>query len=163
VTVALYPGSFDPITNGHLNLIERGLRVFDRVIIAVAINRAKQPLFSPEDRMALIREAVERDDEVDQARVEIASFTGLLVDFAKQQNAPVVLRGLRAISDFEFEFQMTHMNRRLHPGLEMVFMMTDEEYFFVSSSLVREIAAFGGKVQGLVPPNVERALAERYR
>ena len=163
MTVALYPGSFDPITNGHLNLIERGLRVFDRVIVAVAINRAKQPLFSPEERMALIREAAQLDDKIDEARVEIASFTGLLVDFAQQQSAQVVLRGLRAISDFEFEFQMTHMNRRLHPGLEMVFMMTDEEYFFVSSSLVREIAAFGGKVEGLVPANVERALAERNR
>ncbi len=156
MTVAVYPGSFDPITNGHLNLIERGLRVFDRVIVAVAINRSKKPLFSPEERMAMIREAAG-----DDPRVDVASFTGLLVDFAREQNAAVVLRGLRAISDFEFEFQMTHMNRRLHPGLEMVFMMTDEEYFFVSSSLVREIAAFGGKLRGLVPDNVERKLAER--
>ena len=156
MTVALYPGSFDPITNGHLNLIERGLRVFDRLIVAVAVNPAKQPMFTPKERMAMIREAIGEND-----RVEVTSFTGLLVDFAQARKAQVVLRGLRAISDFEFEFQMTHMNRRLHPGIEMVFMMTDEEYFFVSSSLVREIAAFGGKVQGLVPPNVERKLAER--
>jgi pantetheine-phosphate adenylyltransferase len=158
VTLALYPGSFDPITNGHLNLIERGLRVFDRLIVAVAINPAKKPMFTPEERMGLIREAVNNDE-----RIVVDSFTGLLVDYARTHKAQVVLRGLRAISDFEFEFQMTHMNRRLHPGLEMVFMMTDEEYFFVSSGLVREIASFGGKVQGLVPPSVEKKLAERSR
>jgi pantetheine-phosphate adenylyltransferase len=157
VTVALYPGSFDPITNGHLNLIERGLRVFERLIVAVAVNRAKEPMFSPEERMEMIRGAVGTEQ-----RVEVASFTGLLVDYATERRVQVILRGLRAMSDFEFEFQMTHMNRRLRPGLEMVFMMTDEEYFYVSSGLVREIASFSGQLQGLVPPNVEQKLAERF-
>jgi pantetheine-phosphate adenylyltransferase len=158
VRIALYPGSFDPITNGHLNMIQRGLRVFDRLVVAVALNVAKTPLFTPAERVAMIRDAVG-----EEPRLTVDAFNGLLVDYAQQQKATVILRGLRAISDFEFEFQMTHMNRRLNPGIEIVFMMTDEEYFFVSSQLVREIARFGGKLTGLVPANVERLLGEKYR
>jgi len=157
VTIAVYPGSFDPVTFGHLNLVERGLRIFDQLIVAVAINIKKPPLFTPEERMAMIREAVG-----DNPRIEIVTFTGLLVDYAQKRNASVILRGLRAVSDFEFEFQMTHMNRRLQTGLEIVFMMTDEEYFFVSSQLVREVASFGGDVGGLVPENVRQNLRKRF-
>ncbi|OGQ77525.1 MAG: pantetheine-phosphate adenylyltransferase [Deltaproteobacteria bacterium RIFOXYA12_FULL_58_15] len=157
MTIAVYPGSFDPVTFGHLNLVERGLRIFDQLIVAVAINIKKPPLFTPEERMAMIREAVG-----DNPRIEIVTFTGLLVDYAQKRNASVILRGLRAVSDFEFEFQMTHMNRRLQTGLEIVFMMTDEEYFFVSSQLVREVASFGGDVGGLVPENVRQNLRKRF-
>ena len=157
MTLALYPGSFDPLTNGHLNLINRGVKVFDRLIVAVAHNVRKQALFSAEERMALIREAVNHDP-----RIEVASFEGLLVEYAKKRQATVILRGLRAVSDFEFEFQLAHMNRRLGSGLETVFMMTGEEHFYVSSALVREIASFGGQVTGLVPDHVERKLKEKF-
>ncbi len=156
--IAVYPGSFDPITNGHLNIIERGLRIFDRLIVAVAVNVSKKPMFDLAERQALIREAVG-----DEPRVRVDAFDGLLVDYARRQGAGVILRGLRAISDFEFEFQMTHMNRRLDPGMEIAFLMTDQEYFFVSSQLVREVAAFGGSVEGLVPTAVAAALAGRLR
>jgi pantetheine-phosphate adenylyltransferase len=155
--IALYPGSFDPVTNGHVNLIERGLEVFDRLVVAVATNVNKTPLFTVDDRMAMIREVIH-----DNERVDVDSFSGLLVDYAAKRKASVILRGLRAISDFEFEFQMTHMNRRLKPDIEIVFMMTDEEFFFVSSQLVREVASFGGNVSGLVPTHVERMLAKRF-
>ena len=149
MTIALYPGSFDPITNGHVNLINRGLNVFDKLIVAVASNVRKKPLFSTEERIEMIQEAVKSD------RLEVRSFEGLLVDYARDINARIILRGLRALSDFEFEFQLAHMNRRLgskNPGgIETIFMMTGEEHFYVSSSLVREIASFGGEVEGLVP------------
>lgn len=153
---ALYPGSFDPLTNGHLNLIERGLKVFDRLVVAVAVNVRKTALFTPEERMTMIRDALS-----DPSRVEVDAFEGLLVDYAEKRGAGVILRGLRAISDFEFEFQMAHMNRRLRSHIETVFMMTGEDHFYVSSQLVREIATFGGSVQGLVPVNVERALRNK--
>ena len=149
MTIALYPGSFDPITNGHVNLINRGLNVFDKLIVAVASNVRKKPLFSTEERIEMIQEAVKSD------RLEVRSFEGLLVDYARDIDARIILRGLRALSDFEFEFQLAHMNRRLgskNPGgIETIFMMTGEEHFYVSSSLVREIASFGGEVEGLVP------------
>jgi len=160
MAVALYPGSFDPITNGHINIIQRGLKVFDKLVIAVAINVRKQPLFSAQERMDMIQEAVNSD------QIEIDCFEGLLVDYARKRNASVILRGLRALSDFEFEFQLAHMNRRLgaevEPGLDTVFMMTGEEHFYVSSSLVREIASFGGNVTDFVPPGVETRLVDKF-
>jgi pantetheine-phosphate adenylyltransferase len=158
IRTILYPGSFDPVTNGHINLIHRGLVVFDRMIIAVAHNARKTPLFPPEQRMQMIRDSIG-----DEPRVEITTFEGLLVDYAKHRNVNAVMRGLRALSDFEFEFQLAHMNRRLAPDIETVFMMTGEEHFYVSSSLVREIAQFGGNLAGLVPASVEKALKERFR
>ncbi len=160
--IAVYPGSFDPITNGHINLIERGLSIFDKLIVAVATNIKKKPLFETAERVEMIRKAVPSD------RIEIDTFEGLLVDYARERNARIILRGLRALSDFEFEFQLAHMNRRLGAdipggGLETMFMMTGEEQFYVSSSLVREIATFGGSVHGLVPPHVEARLHEVFK
>lgn len=157
VRSAIYPGSFDPLTNGHLSLIQRGLKMFDSLIVAVAVNPKKTPLFSVEERREMIREAVANDP-----RVEIDDFQGLLVDFAKKRKLNVVLRGLRAVSDFEFEFQLANMNRRLSPELETVFMMTGEDYFYISSNLVREVASFGGDVEGTVPPNVLEKLKAKY-
>jgi pantetheine-phosphate adenylyltransferase len=154
---AIYPGSFDPMTNGHLSLIQRGLKVFDSLIVAVANNPAKKPLFGVEERRRMIQEAVNGD-----ARVRIDSFDGLLVDYAKATGVHTVLRGLRAVSDFEYEFQIANMNRKLDPEFESVFMMTGEDYFYVASSLVREVAGFGGDVSGLVPPNVFAALRARF-
>jgi pantetheine-phosphate adenylyltransferase len=155
--VAIYPGSFDPLTNGHLSLIHRGLRMFDRLIVAVAHNPKKTPLFSKEERVALIREAVGPDP-----RVEVDAFEGLLVKYAKRRNVSVTLRGLRAVSDFEYEFQLANMNRKLAPELETVFVMTGEDYFYISSQIVREAASLGGDVRGLVPENVLRKLHERF-
>lgn len=155
--VAIYPGSFDPITNGHLNIIDRALKVFDRLVVGVLDNATKTALFPVEERMEQIRQATG-----DDPRVHVDHFSGLLVDFAQAQGATVVVRGLRAISDFEFEFQMAHMNRRLSPKLETMFMMTGEEYFYVSSRLVKEVASLGGDVTGLVPRNVLAALASRF-
>ena len=157
MTIALYPGSFDPMTYGHLNLINRGLGLFDKLLVAVAKNVRKQALFTPEERMALISESTG-----DNARVEVCAFDGLLVNYANQRGATCILRGLRAVSDFEFEFQLAHVNRRLSAGLETVFMMTGEEHFYVSSQMVREVASFGGKVAGLVPPHVEHALQRKF-
>ena len=154
----LYPGSFDPVTNGHINLIHRGLAVFDKMIVAVAHNPRKTPLFSPDERMQMIRDSIG-----DEPRVEITTFEGLLVDYAKHRSVNAVMRGLRALSDFEFEFQLAHMNRRLAPEIETVFMMTGEEHFYVSSSLVREIAQYNGNLAGLVPAAVDKALKERFR
>jgi pantetheine-phosphate adenylyltransferase len=151
---AIYPGSFDPLTNGHLAIIQRGLKLFDRLVVAVANNPQKQPLFSVEERKSLIAEVVGKDP-----RVEIDTFDGLLVEYVKRKGIPTVLRGLRAVSDFEYEFQLANMNRKLLPTLESVFVMTGEDYFFVSARLVREVAMFGGDVTGLVPPVV----AERLR
>ncbi len=154
----IYPGSFDPLTNGHLSLIHRALRVFDRVIVAVLDNPSKTPLFSVAERMALIQEAAGKEPGV-----EVDSFKGLLVDYARHKGVSTVLRGLRAVSDFEYEFQMANMNRKLFPDFETVFMMTGEDYFYVSSQLVREIASLGGDVSGLVPANVLKKLQSRFK
>ena len=151
--VALYPGSFDPVTLGHLNIIERGLALFDRLIVAVAPNIRKTSLLSPAVRQRLIAESLAHP------RLEVARFDGLLVDYARQRGVGAILRGLRAVSDFEFEFQLAHLNRRLGDGLETVFVMTGESHFFVSSHMVREIAALGGDIRALVPPPVVRHLA----
>lgn len=154
--VALYPGSFDPLTNGHLSLVQRGLAIFDKVIVAIATNPKKTPLFSVAERRALIQEAIP------DPRVEVADFQGLLVQYAKQRNVNVILRGLRAVSDFEFEFQLANMNRRLDPHIETIFMMTSENYFYISSQLVREVASFHGDVSGLVPDNVLKSLQAKF-
>jgi pantetheine-phosphate adenylyltransferase len=153
---AIYPGSFDPLTNGHLTLIQRGLEMFDGMVVAVARNPEKTPLFSIEERKQLIREACP------DPRVEVDDFDGLLVDYARRKNVSVILRGLRAISDFEYEFQMANMNRKLAPKIETVFMMTGEDYFYVSAKLVREVASLGGSVKGLVPANVLAKLQIKF-
>jgi pantetheine-phosphate adenylyltransferase len=153
---AIYPGSFDPLTNGHLTLIQRGLEMFDGMVVAVARNLEKTPLFSIEERKQLIREAYP------DPRVEVDDFDGLLVDYARRKNVSVILRGLRAISDFEYEFQMANMNRKLAPKIETVFMMTGEDYFYVSARLVREVASLGGSVKGLVPANVLAKLQIKF-
>ncbi|MCY1077851.1 pantetheine-phosphate adenylyltransferase [Archangium lansingense] len=153
---AIYPGSFDPLTNGHLSIIQRSLQMFDRVIVAIAVNPKKVPLFTEEERKQLILEACQ------DPRVEVDAFHGLLVEYANRRGVNVLLRGLRAVSDFEYEFQLANMNRKLAPGIETVFMMTGEDYFYVSSQLVREVASFGGNVEGLVPPNVLKVLRAKY-
>jgi pantetheine-phosphate adenylyltransferase len=155
--IAVYPGTFDPVTHGHLDLAERGRRHFDRFIMAILRNEGKQPLFSVDERVALLREAVAPWDDV-----EVAAFDGLLVDYARRVGASVIVRGIRALTDFEYEMQMAMMNRRLAPDLEAVFLLPSEEFSFVSSRLVREVARLGGSVVDLVPPNVARALAERF-
>jgi pantetheine-phosphate adenylyltransferase len=154
--IAIYPGSFDPITNGHLDLIERGCRLFDRLIVAILRNETKQPLFTVEERMEMLREVVGC-----YPNVEVDSFDGLLVDYAARNNATVLVRGIRAISDYEYELQMALMNRRLRPDIETVFMMSSEAYSFISSRLVKEVFGLGGNVAGLVPPSVEIRLRNR--
>ena len=155
--VAVYPGSFDPITKGHEDLIHRSLGFVDRMIVAVAVNVAKQPLFSFEERVALIRECVP------DKRVEVQSFDGLLVEFAKRVGATVIVRGLRAVSDFEYEFQMALMNRNLGPHIETVFLVPAFDLTYLSSSLVREVARFGGDVSALVHPAVQQALKRKFK
>ncbi len=150
---AIYPGSFDPLTNGHMAIIQRGLKLFDRLVVAVANNPQKSPMFSVDERRTLIRAAIG-----DDPRVEVDSFDGLLTDYARSKGIPTVLRGLRAVSDFEYEFQLANMNKKLLPEFESVFVMTGEDYFFVSARLVREVATFGGNLDGLVPQNVLEAL-----
>ena len=154
--VAVYPGTFDPITYGHLDIIERGKRLFDRVVVAILENAEKQPLFTVEERVELIREAT-----AGSPHVTVDTFSGLLVDYVRRSGAHVIVRGLRAISDFEYEFQMALMNRRLDAGVETVFMMPAEAYSYVSSRLVKEVAFLGGDVSGLVPPAVAKAVAAR--
>ena len=154
---AIYPGSFDPITNGHVDIINRGLNVFERVIVAVLENPKKQPLFTTKERVRMIQDIFASKKEV-----EVRAFDGLLVDFARAQGTRVVIRGLRAISDFEYEFQMALMNRRLDAELETVFLMPAESYSYLSSRMVKEVFELGGKVRGLVPPIVERQLRLRY-
>ena len=156
--LAIYPGSFDPITNGHVDIVCRALTMFDRVVVAIANNVRKAPLFTVEERKRHILTAL---SETLQKRVEVDAFEGLLVDYVQSRGANIVVRGLRALADFEYEFQLAHMNRRLGKGIDTIFLMTSEKDFYVSSSLVKEVAQFGGKVTGLVPPLVEKALYER--
>jgi len=152
--IAIYPGSFDPITNGHLDLVQRGARMFDTLIVSILRNDSKLPLFSVEERMDMLREVVDP-----YANVEVDCFDGLLVDYAAARSATVLLRGIRAISDYEYELQMALMNRRLRPEIETVFMMANEAYSFISSRLVKEVYRLGGNITGLVPPSVEAGCA----
>jgi pantetheine-phosphate adenylyltransferase len=159
MTVALYPGTFDPLTNGHLDLIKRSVRMFDKVVVAIFENPMKGPLFSVEERRRLIEESTQGLDNI-----EIDTFNNtLLVFYAKQRQAHVIVRGLRAIADFEYEFQMTLMNRRLDEDIETVFLMPREEYTYVASRLIKEVAAYGGNVEELVPPPVALALKEKFQ
>ncbi|MCS7253305.1 MAG: pantetheine-phosphate adenylyltransferase [Armatimonadota bacterium] len=157
---AIYPGTFDPITNGHLDIIERAAKIFDELIVAVATNPVKKPLFSLEERVLMIREACAH-----LPNVRVESFNGLLVEFARSLDARVIVKGLRAVSDFDYEFQMASMNRKLAPDIETVFIMTSLEYAYLSSSIIKEAAMLGGCVQGLVPhsvlPRLKEKLAER--
>jgi pantetheine-phosphate adenylyltransferase len=153
---AIYPGSFDPVTNGHLDVIERACTLFDEVIVAVAINDQKLPLFAPDERLAMLRHAITHRN------VRVAPMEGLLVEFAGSEKAHAVVRGLRAISDFEFEFQMALMNRKLDPEIETIFLMPKEEYTYLSSRIVKEIAKLGGDVSAFVPPAVAKALAKKF-
>ena len=154
--VAIYPGSFDPLTNGHVDIIQRGSKLFHRIIVGVLINLEKAPLFTVPERVAIAREVFR-----DRPNVEVDTFDGLLVEYAQRRHASVIVRGLRAISDFEFELQMALMNRRLSPDVETVFMMPAEPYTYVSSRLVKEVVALGGSVHGLVPALVEARLREK--
>jgi pantetheine-phosphate adenylyltransferase len=152
-SIAIYPGSFDPVTNGHLDLIERGEKMFDLVIVAVLKNTEKQPLFTVPERVEMLREVTSR-----WSGVEVDVFDGLLVDYARKRGAGVILRGIRAVSDYEYELQMALMNRKLEPRLETVFMLPGQDYSYLSSKLVREVAQLGGPLQGLVPSVVEERL-----
>ena len=154
--VAIYPGSFDPLTNGHVDIIHRGARLFDRIVVAVLINMEKAPLFTVQERVDIAREAFRA-----HANVEVDTFDGLLVDYARKRGAGVIVKGLRAVSDFEFEMQMALMNRRLNPEVETVFMMPTQPYTYVSSRLVKEVVALGGSVHGLVPESVEKRLRDK--
>ena len=156
-SIAICPGTFDPITNGHADIVRRGLKLFDQVVVALADNLRKQPLFSLKERKRMILETL-RDD----ARVEVDSFNGLLVDYVRRRGARFVIRGLRAVADFEYEFQFAHMNRQLAPEVETIFLMTNEDNFFVSSSLVREVAEMGGDIRRVVPPVVFSALKKKF-
>ncbi|MFQ3550079.1 MAG: pantetheine-phosphate adenylyltransferase [Armatimonadota bacterium] len=153
---AIYPGSFDPVTNGHLDLIERASRVFDEVIVSVACNTEKTPLFSIEERVKMLQDACGHLDNV-----TVDYFKGLLVDYAKKHEAKAIIKGLRAVSDFEFELQMALMNKRLNNDIETMFIMTAAEYSFLSSSIVKELAIFGAELKGLVPEGVEKLLKEK--
>jgi pantetheine-phosphate adenylyltransferase len=156
--LAVYPGTFDPITNGHVDILRRSLSFFDRVVVALAENPRKAPLFTIEERRAMILEAVGGDQ-----RVEVDAFSGLLVDYCKRRGAGTVIRGLRALADFEYEFQFAHMNRHLAPEVETLFLMTSEESFYVSSSLVKEVALMGGDVARMVPAAVVKALGAKRK
>jgi pantetheine-phosphate adenylyltransferase len=155
--IAIYPGTFDPITNGHLSIVKRALKIFDKLVIAILINPNKVSLFSREERIEMIQEALEG-----QPNVEVESFDGMLVDYAVKKKAKVVLRGLRALSDFEYEFQMALMNRKLNRDVQSIFLMTDYKWFYISSTIIKEAASLGGDISGLVPHNVSRKLKEKY-
>ena len=156
--IAVYPGSFDPLTNGHVDIIERGARIFDSIIVAILANVEKTPLFSETERIDIIQDVFKG-----HANVKVETFNGLLVDYAQRKNAHVLVRGLRAVSDFEYEFQMALMNRHLAPGLETVFMMPAEQYTYISSRLIKEVFTLGGEITGLVPPVVEERLRAKQQ
>jgi pantetheine-phosphate adenylyltransferase len=158
-SIAVYPGTFDPITNGHLDILVRALRLFETVIVTIAPNERKKPLFTVDERIQFIQGAMPTAG----ARLQFESFDGLLVEFCRTHGATVIVRGLRALADFEYEFQFAHMNRRLAPNVDTVFFMTDERNHYVSSSLVKEVASLGGDVTGLVPAAVVTALAAKYK
>ncbi len=155
--IAVYPGTFDPVTNGHIDVINRGLSMFDRVIVAVGINPGKMPLFTFEERIEMMKEVLDNTE-----RVEVAGFEGLLVDFARQVGACAILRGLRAVSDFEYELQRALMNRKLDRCIETVFLMTGFRWIYISSTIVKEAARFSGSLEGLVPPLVEERMRQKY-
>ena len=155
-TLAVYPGSFDPLTNGHVDIITRGARLFDRIIVAILVNAEKAPMFSMDERVEIARAVFK-----DQTNVEVDTFDGLLVDYVERKRAQAIVRGLRAVSDFEFEFQMALMNQRLNPRIETVFMMPAEQYTYISSRLIKEVFSLGGQVRGLVPDIVESRLREK--
>jgi len=152
-TLAVYPGSFDPLTNGHVDIISRGARLFDRIIVAILVNAEKAPLFTMDERVEITRSVFKT-----HSNVEVDTRDGLLVDYVERRDAQVIVRGLRAVSDFEFEFQMALMNRRLRPKIETVFMMPAEQYTYISSRLIKEVFSLGGRVEGLVPDLVEQRL-----
>jgi len=154
---AIYPGSFDPVTNGHINLVHRGLALFDKLVVAVARNPQKDHLFGLDERIDLLRQCLNGEP-----RIEIDTFEGLLVDYAQRRGVGVLLRGLRAVSDFEYEFQMANINRKLSPDLDTIFMMTSEDHFYISSGMVREVARLGGSVQALVPAPVYARLNSMF-
>ena len=153
----IYPGTFDPITNGHISIVSRALKIFDRLVIAILNNPQKLPLFSIEERIQMIREVLKNE-----RRVEVDSFNGLLVDYVIRKKTNVVIRGLRALSDFEYEFQMALMNRKLNREVQSIFLMTDYKWFYTSSTIIKEAASLGGEVGGLVPPMVCRKLKEKF-
>ena len=154
---AIYPGSFDPVTNGHVDIVERGLNIFDKIIVAILRNPAKEALFTVEERKEMIETSLNRN-----SNVEIDVFDGLLVDYAKKRNAVAILRGMRAVSDFEYEFQLALMNRKLNREIQTVFLMTGLRWIFISSSIIKEAASFGGNINGMVPPIVSRRLKEKF-
>ena len=156
--IAIYPGSFDPVTNGHLDIVERGLKLFDKIIVAILTNPGKKFLFPLEERQAMLEESMK-----DFSNVEIDTFDGLTVDYANQRKAQGILRGLRALSDFEYEFQMALMNRRLNREVQTVFLMTGLRWIYTSSSIIKQAAQFGGSIKGMVPPQVEKKIREKYR
>jgi pantetheine-phosphate adenylyltransferase len=155
-TLAVYPGSFDPLTNGHVDIIARGARLFDRIVVAIAVNAEKAPLFTMDERVDIARAVFK-----DHPTVEVDTFDGLLVDYVAHRRADVIVRGLRAVSDYEFEFQMALMNRRLNAAIETVFMMPAEQYTYISSRLIKEVFALGGRVHGFVPDVVEARLRDK--
>lgn len=156
--IAVYPGSFDPITNGHLDIIERASRVYDKLVVGVLSNKSKKPLFSAEERVDMIRTVTGHLDNV-----EVDSFTGLLVNFAASKGATVIVKGLRTVADFEYEFQMALLNKALNPEYETMFMMTDTKYSYISSSMVKELAGFHGNMRGLVPCEIIENIEEKYK
>jgi len=155
--VAIYPGSFDPITNGHIDMVERGLRLFDKIIICILCNPGKETLFTIEERLEMIRKSLKKF-----SNIEIDSFDGLLVDYGAKRNADAILRGMRAVSDFEYEFQLALMNRKLNRKIQTVFLMTGFRWIFTSSSIIKEAARFGGDIAGMVPPIVNQKLKKKF-
>jgi len=154
---AVYPGTFDPITNGHLSIVNRALKIFDKLIIAILNNPQKEPLFSIEERIAMIKDVLKS-----KSNIEVDVFDGLLVDYVIEKKSNVVLRGIRALSDFEYEFQMALMNRKLNRDVQSIFLMTDYKWFYISSTIIKEAASFNGDISGLVPPSVCRKLKEKF-
>ena len=161
MTTAIYPGSFDPLTNGHIDILERSVRLFDHVVVAILTNSQKAPLFTIEERLAMVRAVVH--PKFPDVEIEVDVFHGLLVDYARRKNAQVIVRGIRAVTDYEYELQMALMNRRLAPAIETVFMMPAENYSYLSSHLVKEIAGHTGSITGLVPALVEKQLMEKFK